>query len=287
MASDWRQRLAAYEQQATHDGFVQSLDVVSQVIASVGEATTRTAEGVIRLAEAMEQEVRGSGPLLLDAHEALAEQAQAAVVESYDTWYDRKHAGAYRADSTDDRFRRYAGGLMKQALSDPGLIVATEHGIDYARVSVLDRYVRQWARLNFGAGGKAGGGSPRFAVTFSDLQVATLGFDNGPRPAFKLPPGFVIGSGAEQQFYPTQEYLRLRGRSKLRPRPRRVGGGLTSGIEGEHFLDAGLEVIAKGLGPAYNTVNTKLFEAAKERARVGAEELRYTARPRRFSSKVL
>jgi hypothetical protein len=206
---------------------------------------------------------------MAEAHTQLAAEAQEAVITAYEAARaeSRAKSGPYRIGDTPENYKRYAGGAMLGALSAEGFVVGTETGIDFGNIAILNSTARQWARLNYGAGGAAGPGGARFAVRWGAMEVASLGLEGGPRPGFRLPRGFWFSGGSRAfgrtpgaEFYPVGHVPSgwLKGQSTRPDRAR-----MTRGIRGEHWLDAGIAVIAEGLGPKYRAIYDDIYLEAK------------------------
>lgn len=184
--------------------------------------------------------------------ETLGSRAHSTVIRSYTA--SRAASGGpagYRADEADPRMRRYAGGQLLAALSDPGNVyVTTERGILFGPdAAELDQRAAQWFRLNFGALPQAGRRAERFNVSFSNLHLFSVGFDVGPSRAFSIPErgygGYFRHDGS---FYPLgskESYQAAAGSGDditlIKRRP-------TKGIKARHFFDAGLERFVRDLG---------------------------------------
>jgi len=164
----------------------------------------------------------------------------------------------YRAGTGRD-----AGGKMVQALSSPDFYTATSRGMEWGNIQLLDDTARQWHRLNFGAGGRAGGGSKSYEVAGAGISI---GLQDGPSPSFSMPAGMWIGSDGSRHrpdasrrgldaFYPRRS---VHGASNLPTHPdlnpaaisrqeASSGSIETRGIKGRHFMDAGVRRIAREL----------------------------------------
>lgn len=244
--------------------FVADLDIIPQVVAAAMEGPRRAAQAVIAFAMAAEQRMGNMGDKLMEAHSQVAVAAQKAVLVAYDAARDRSERTKepYRTDPVDERNRRYAGGILREALDSAEFSVATEDGILFANTEMLNSRARQWHRLNFGAGQ---GGQPRtFQVTWGSMAAFSIGMeDEEPSPGFRLPAGYWIEPGGE--FYPIGELEEMPGAPMKRTRRTATytEGGPTRGIPAEEWLDAGVQRIAQLLPPAYNNVYREVFEEAK------------------------
>jgi hypothetical protein len=251
-------------------------DLVPQIIAATADATMRTARTVVTFGELLRQGASEVGPKLEAANTELARGAQEATIAAYQAARDAgRHSPAYRTSARDPRNTRYAGGLLLGALASGGFATATDKGILFGNVPLLDGAARQWARLNFGAGAAAGAGSPRFNVHWSNLVVASMGLEEAARPPFRIPRGFWIN---REEFYPLGEL----------PSGFSRGGGvvenqeprMTRGIRAEHWLDAGVGYIAENLGETYRNVYKQIYrEAAGAVREAGGVTLTRPGRP--------
>jgi hypothetical protein len=83
------------------------------------------------------------------------------MVRHYDRTFQSRHSGAYgegqgSASAGYREGERYAGGLLRRALASPLQAQATQDGVIFGNTDLLDATARHWARLNFGAGPRAG-----------------------------------------------------------------------------------------------------------------------------------
>jgi hypothetical protein len=194
----------------------------------------------------------------------LGEAAQQTMLRSYDQVVKAREGPAsqthYRAGAG-----RLAGGVMRQALGNPAFFRATSLGLEWGNREMLDGAAAQWHRLNFGAGGRGGGGGSEYPVRFGGSST-TLGFDDAPSPSFSMPEGVWISpesggrvaagqnpSGTDM-FYPQRTKITHDdgSTSTIKSRPGGAMGGSTGmratrGIEGKHFMEAGLRRIAQDL----------------------------------------
>lgn len=217
-----------------------------QAAAQAAEAASRSA---IDFAESFANGVRASGPQRAATNQRIANEAAAATVVAYEA----ARAASHRAGVAPYRvFSRYADGALLRALKDPAFAVGDAEGISFANTAVLRSSARQWARLNFGAGDAGGGGGVQSAI--SGLGGAALGLDVAPRPAFLMPRGFWKPRGGVGGFGPT-------GKTLLFP---------TKGIKAEHWLDAGVAVIAREVVDGYTSIYREMFDHATENGRATA-----------------
>lgn len=244
-------------------------DMIAQAVADAKRVTSRQ---MLDLARAIERGIPASDRAAL--HQQLGEAGQDAVLRSYRATAGRSQPG-YRV-SRDTKWRRYAGGALERALKDPAFFHADASGLDFINMGLLDERARQWARLNFGAGPQGRGSRSAQPVRLGTLVIATLGLGAPARPAFMMPAGYFLGPGGAPvdpgagkvpgaAFYPFQTGPFRRGTP---------GGGRSDGssgripivsrrivgFEGRQFLDAGVDRVAREMGPAYQNLYTALFK---------------------------
>lgn len=212
-----------------------------------------------------------------EIHRAVGEQAQIAMVNAYTHRRYRRPTHHYRSPNDPSPNERYSGAVLRRALQREDMILATSTGLSFINVDVLDAEAKQWRRINFGAGGKAGqGGTPATVpIVWDGLVVASLGLPPDPRPPFRIPRGYWIagsgerigaGKGFGDEFYPVGA---IRGR-RGRPSPARM----TAGIAASNFMDRGVAAIAGGIPPAYAALyrerfDTRLASISTQAAAVG------------------
>lgn len=193
-------------------------------------------------------------------HQRVGELAQDSVLRSYDQLVTAQEGPASRTHyrAGQDRLPR----TLRKALARKDLFEATPDGLRWLNETMLNAEARHWKRINFGAGGLGQGSFTHFNATFNGLVLASFGYDEPARPAFKMPRGFWIGPGGERVaagqnpagsdlFYPpSRRPAGVRGLNG-QGAGRRQQGRRTRGIRGKNFLDAGLARIATELPRAY------------------------------------
>lgn len=199
------------------------------------------------------------------AYGDVGRQANTAVAARYRRTKGRSGAGAYRANASG-KYKRDAGGKLGRALTSENMFLAGPDGISYVNMPFLDSQARQWYRLNFGAGPR-GVASQRPAskrvIFFGEQTNLDVGLQGlGPSASFSMPGGlFTNGQGQAIPFNPARRGKdRFDPGSYLKGRPnvlsRSSGVKLkqiqTQGIAAQNFLDAGTDVIARGM-PAVTT----------------------------------
>jgi hypothetical protein len=273
----YREQLAARFYRDTV--YALQANVVNQMISQLNAATARTSKTLIAFIRLMEKAV--SDELVSQVEEVnrqIASQAHNAILERY--LESLIGTPTYRTNPLHEKNRRYAGGVLEGIIASSNFVTADADGIYVADVEALNAGARQWKRLNYGAGEAAGGEPGSVTVRWSDLEAFTLSEPGEARPGFMLPPGSWVGD----EFYPTSE---LKGADNLEHIERRFGhlrdsrGSLlssgvvarnrswrpTRGIRGEHWLLAGLEVIADQLPELYGRMFKEFFAKADQSLR--------------------
>lgn len=191
-------------------------------------------------------------------HSDVAHEAAAAVHRSYGQSVHR-HGGLSGYRSGSGYGARYSGGVLREALHNPGLVTSDANGVYFVNTGPLNRAAKQWARLNFGAGGIAGPRPAKFDIQFGSLVVGALGIEGEARPAFFLPKGVWTERGA---FYPSS-MTPPEGEGSF-PQRTRV---LTKGIRSRNFFDAGVRVMADQTLEGYQNVLKELFDEGVSKVR--------------------
>lgn len=239
--------------------------------------------------EAYGESVRGSRRTFAAAHTRAAEQARAAMIRRFDETDEKRTA--YRTDPKDARLRRYAGGRLRSAISDPDFFQISYNSIGVGDIEKLNKEAPQWARLNFGAGAAAesgsravqGGGASGYASNFTryfQAGATTVLSKPGPRPAFSIPRGFWFEG---HKFYPYSRSIAAAARTGQSPESASdasavgasgiyshysgrgsaapvVGSAVfqrrreTRGIKAHRFIDAGIFQLFTSLGNEYQRI---------------------------------
>lgn len=205
----------------------------ANIIGTVGDAlaqyaNSRTSKQLIAFVDEI-----STGPSLGEVEATHQKLANEMAISTRKSWGQAK-SKLRKAVYDPERTSRTRKGGMDRALNDAGLVTATARGVQFGNVAVLDREARQWARLNFGAGGRGQGSNVHFQVRFSNLPALEYTFDEPARPGYGLPKGNFKGpdgrwqsktyGGRDGAFYPA-------GGPQLFP---------TKGNVGYNFLDAGI-----------------------------------------------
>lgn len=270
-------------QQAALEAEGYALRQMDHMVAeTIRGAARATSQQLVQLADAIERGVSPSDRLAL--HRSLGRNGQRSVLASFDATRGRSTTNAALNRSSGAKYRRYAGGRLRAALADSAFWQATEDGLLFINVELLNRRARQWARLNFGAGERGKGSRPSVGVYLGAMQIAALGLEEGPRPAYRMPTGYFTDNsgvpvagrtpGAAFFLYKNGPYRRGT-----------VGGGVSYqnsegkverlpliqarmvGFEGRQFLDAGVSRIAREIGPGYQELYRRFFAQAETTVR--------------------
>lgn len=203
----------------------------------------------------------------------VAKKAQDAVVAAYDA----SHRGNPSYRHNDPRSRRRSNGRMRRALTHNRFVQFDERGIYFASISHLDEQAAQWYRLNFGTKPRSqkrapGVGTMKFFGRKVSESVSLRGY--GPSEAFSIPGTMMfssefVGGGRPGKFVAAD--VGRRGLDALYFR-RRTGTlsslsrkGLSAGIRGSRFLDAGPKYINDHYGPEVSNVIRTWFAEAKKK----------------------
>lgn len=249
MAARRNDKRTAYVAGAQNVRRMVGIDVSQMCIAAVKEMTDKTSKQLVALGRAFEANLTNNTKTQA-INERVGKAAQQAVVNSYLAYRRTGGPSGYRAGDAG-RNKRYAGGALKAALQDASFFEASPTSIQMIDVGVLNSRAKQWARLNFGAGaaGAASPGSRHFPLRISNLVVASLGLEAGPRPSFLIPRGYFLGESHSAARAGKDAFF-LAGEGPT-PEARSTEMMMTRGIRAEHFLDNGIAVIAQRLGPEY------------------------------------
>lgn len=237
------------------------LNLVKQIIGGVGQGLS---QALVAFAEALKSNI-GNRQDVAKAHQNVAEAMRASVQLAYNGLELRP---SYRQNSP----KRMSGGIRK-VMASPNFVRGTARGIDFVYMPEVAVEAKHLARLNFGTVGtgpsQRGGGYYPFMLFGQSLF--NVGFNEGPRPAFKLPAGLFFGGGAwlsrdasrsgQDIFYPVSELPDT-------VRQRAIHNGpmdhLAKPIQARGFLEAGLETMTEMLPFEYE----RLIQSWIERSTV-------------------
>lgn len=249
-----------------------------------GSSSTALAKSMRKWARTLETNSRNQNDIKR-VNKETANLARDAVRNAYASSGIGKRP-SYRQNDPG-KLRRYSGGAMEKALHNPKFIQADASGIRFVNKPLMDKYAKQWYRLNFGALPKRSKtpavGSMKFFGKASKSKATLAGY--GPSEPFTVPqsriPGFwsstfVANSTANnarsssfgKKFTANKVrgagalYLRRRGMSTSR-NVKFFQSTPSEGIEGKRFLDKG----AKAINEQYPIKITAMFQKWESRAR--------------------
>lgn len=270
--------------------YIARFEIADGVISAIGEAARIHSLQLKALAELLAKGMESD--IFEAANTELALGAQRAILGAYD---GRRQSGvsgiAYRTRTNDPQNMRYAGGKLRRAIASPFFYETSNRHISIINETLLNKEAKQWHRLNFGAEPRGAGSSGRATVHWSGMLAASFGFDEGPSPAFSIPPGWFVdpGSFATQQrgsrgsglFYP------ISGKHpRITKTPQTiVRTSPTRGIVAANFFDAGLRSLAENLPHVYERSYATIFNDATSRATATAGGV-HTVRPRKQAFRV-
>jgi hypothetical protein len=251
-------------------------DMLGRAAAAAAGGASGATGMVDTLAKGIQKKIGGAKASFTAAHREVAERMRKSVVSSYDQTVGGGGPANYRigqGGTTKGGFKmRYSGGSLRTALKAPELAVGTSTGIMFVDAGRLTKEAAHWARLNFGARGETVGERSRGAynLNFDRVSILKVGFNEGSRAAFYLPPGRWrspgngrwYGSLTERKgmdmFFPGKAtragdpvdvYYKEKGRIEYAGYSRKRRTGLnrtkTAGIRSREFLDAGLRTMVK------------------------------------------
>lgn len=258
------------------DRFVAS--AITDVIGTIGRAvmtgaTSRTSKQFLAFLDEITTGV-GQGAAL-ETHRRLAEQMAQSTRRSWGQAKQHLRQAVYDPLrpplGPKNRYGRSHGG-MDRALNDKNLVQATPRGIEFGNVAVLDREARQWARLNFGAGGAGRGSHEQFRVRFSNLPAIEFNFAQRARPGYGLPRGFFKGPDGRWQGHNAGRsgafYVSKQSQGQEFP---------TKGNEGYNYLDAGIRRFFELLPVEYGKLFRQVLPSRRGRPPIIAETRRVTS----------
>lgn len=207
---------------------------------------------------------------LAEMWQRIGKNAQRSMVQSFGQLVTAREGPAsashYRAGEG-----RLANGILLRALGRSDFFTATSDGLDFGNRAMLDSEAKHWHRVNFGAAGRGQGSTKQFNINFAGAVSGSIGFDEGPSPAFSLPAGVWIGANGQRvksgsspngtdMFFPQRKVLLDAGGAKVgtvNVRPKGILGAPnrlrpSRGIRGKNFMDAGLRRIASDVPEAFN-----------------------------------
>lgn len=242
------------------------LNLVKQIIAGAGEGLS---QALIAFSEALKSNI-GNRNDLAQAHQNVASQMRTSVQTAYAALELRP---SYRTTSP----ARMSGGI-RRLMASTNFVVGTARGIDFVYIPDVATEAKHLGRLNFGTlgtGSSAGGGGYYPFMLFGQ-ELFNVGFNEGPRPAFKLPAGLFWGGGAwhsrdasrtgQDIFYPVSELANAHhGIGGDVARAKAIGpmDHLAKPIQARAFLEKGLETMVEALPFEYERLIQSWIERSK------------------------
>ena len=226
-----------------------------------------SSQATTKLAKALKNSFPRSGEkarpdlnkIIQDVNVSMVEPTRKAILDAYTS--GKKGRRPYRFGDSGKKMKRYSRGQMEKGINSERFIKANGTGITISLLE-LDRYAKQWARLNFGA-------KPRGSVAIKDEKIRLFrkSLNDSPslkqigaRRGFMVPPtkrAVAVGSSKAYGETPSPRsiaqsqngpYLYLyavktRGLPKRKFRTKE-----TRGIQGWRFLDKGINEMNKQYG---------------------------------------
>lgn len=256
-------------------------DMLNQAAAQVDLAT---AETITQIGKVYRKTYNNRWRAVTAINQEVGQMAIRDMVEHFDEVYSDRHPNG-GPPSGYRQGNRYSGGMLRSALSSPLQATASLDGVIFGDTALLDATARHWARLNFGAGPRAGvqGGSRPFMLTeyggkrfsasqefFNDaLGGGKIKLPFVPKGAFTMPAGIFTTDGTTKGAVPAN--MAERGQHAFYPRSRasknRQDPIITQGVEAWGFIDAGVASVARNLGPANADFMLRIFEEAADNSK--------------------
>lgn len=233
-------------------------------------------------------------------HEELGEVARKEMLRAYKAGKKRGRQPYRQADV--GKLKRYSAGQMEKGLNSDRLIVTSAKGIGFNFIE-LDKYAKQWARLNFGA---APAGSKE--VQEEKVKIFRRNLSDSPnlskfgaRPGFMVPDSrrvIGVGSGKASPITPSAASIvrtprgsyiyvypyKTKGLSKRGFKPKK-----SKGIVGWRFLDKGIAKMNKEYGKKLTSVLEQYIKDSQNKSTSGPKEKKIVIKPkapkRKFGNK--
>jgi hypothetical protein len=215
-------------------------DIVPQIIESIADTVGKQASQ--ELEAVFLSNLRGSRPALAHAHERVADRAQRAMLQQYESTLNPGHS-AIRGYRPKSRLT----GRLGNVLNDPDFVLASANGIAYGNITRLNKEARHWGRLNFGAGPRAGRQGGTHAVRLAGGANFTLRSQGFASPNILMPEGYWRTAGGSFRSNKTGGGFSV---DKFFPTGK-VANIPTQGTRARNFLDAGVEEMARALPQEY------------------------------------
>lgn len=298
--NQYRRKVDAQIKRNTAQGinYAVSLSMTDVINNTVAQVTGETQVAMTQIGRVFGQAIRNRSSSRLKINQAIADEAIAAMLARYDEVRKGRPAGSARSAYRQNE--RFSGGLLRSALASPSQAQPTLDGIVFLNTTLLDQTAKQWARLNFGAGPRAGMRTGQSSSAYpgrnllgrgnfrtnAEFLSSALGdgvpafqtkLPYGPKGAFWMPAGFwmetttsPIGAsrsrtGQDAFFLKIDKTKQLNniGSRKGKVSSFRQDRKLTQGVQAWGFLEAGMNVIAREL--PYQTGNflQQVFDEAK------------------------
>lgn len=283
-----RRSNASYVKMLASDGLASGASVSGAAImgAAFASCNIEMLEVMSLIAVTYAKSIKARKGSFKSMYNEIGRTAIEAVTSAYSS-IDHGTEGPYRS-SAPDPYNRFSGGKLISALSSKQMYRASYDGLEFINQPFLDKNARQWKRLQYGAGPAKGykvHGRNRPSATrmvFFGKSVGTLGLKGAVQPNFNIPIGVFNSEGFTPISYAKKQSEKAkklksnesksvrafgaqlegsvrrsialpadgtryqRGQAILWP-----GGPSRSGIAAQHFLDAGVSMVAK-LAPAGN-----------------------------------
>lgn len=285
----------------TQTKYVTSLSVKDIVDSSAKSTTGEVAATITQIGRVYNQAIDQRWRQVTKINRQVADQAIQDMLRKYDEVHRARARGAGLGYRTGERF---TGGKLRAALASPNQAQVSLDGVTFINTDILDQAAKQWARLNFGAGSRAGiggGGTPYAAIDVSRFGVTTAFFEDalggsipsfdatlpfGPKGAFYMPAGIWStgseagsairgqvppGERAGQAFFPLSQIdasgLDKNAAKKIfSNRQKRI---LTKGVQAWGFLEVGASSLARNLPAANFAWMSQIFEEAQTTVNAG------------------
>lgn len=242
--------------------------------------------------------------IIRNVNSGLAEDVRKEIGKAYRAGKKRGRR-PYRMGDTGS-LKRYSDGQMDKGIAASGFIQSSDRGI-FINMSILDSYAKQWARLNFGAGGKGSKErkEEKIQIFRQKLQDSPSLRQIGSRPGFRVPPTKrAVGVSSASAYAVTPgprsiaqsaagPYLYLFPyKSKGLPK-RRFTSKQSKGIRGWRFIDHGVSYMNKEYGSRLTAelnkwisgIQENAAKAASEKTRTLKAEVKATEKPARTQTK--
>lgn len=197
------------------------------------------------------------------AHQNLADGAKDAVVESYDSLIGNRPHLSYREGSR-------LTGRMRDALVSENWIQATESGIKYIDVDVLDAAAAHWYRLAFGAGPRGRPTLSRIPITFAGVTIEQTAISTTPSEPFLMPRGGFLNVGEGDAKWAKPD-ISQRGKHPFYPTGRSKATIPAQGFPGRNFFQAGITYIGRNIEKEYEPIINRAIELSGQNLGVAAD----------------